>query len=126
MADVKAINKSFTVSVTSDGNDNNVIISGQDALGDGAGWIDVRAYTTGTIKIQAAGGSGCSFTLNGKMDRDANSEVVTAKGALATGAYLLDGTAATGTALNIIHLSYLQIKEDGTNTEAQEIVACFK
>lgn len=126
MADVKAIGLTVRESVTSDGSDTVIPFSGFDAFGDGTNWIDVRSYTTLSVYVEAAGASGCSFTVKGKHTADGTAIDVAAKAAVLTGAYAVDGTAATGTLGNISHIAYVRVLEDAvvaTEVQTVEIVA---
>lgn len=125
MALVKAMATATRASVVSDGADTVIPFDGHDALGDGNGWIDVRPYTTLSVYVEAAGGSGCSFTVEGKHTADGTALDVFAKAAKTTGTYAVDGTAATGTLGNATHLAFIRVLEDGTSTETQtvEVVA---
>ena len=118
MADVKAIAKEASASVTSNGTDRTLVFTGHDALGDADGWIDVRSFLFCSAYADV-GAAGCSFTINGKVTADAPTVVVQAKAAQAA-----DGFIAT--ALDIKAYSYIQFKEDGTDTQTNALYVVFK
>jgi hypothetical protein len=118
MADVKAMARECNATVTSDGSDNTMVFDGHDALGDGEGWIDCRSFLfcSAYANVDAAG---CSFTINGKVTQDAPTVEVQAQAAQAS-----DGFIAT--ALDIKAYSYLQFKEQGTNTQTNALHVVLK
>jgi len=84
-------------------------------------WIDVRQYVRLSIEV-TPGGSGVDITVNGRTHLDSGRDIaLSAKTTYATGS-----THSVLVAENIEGVGWIQVLEDGTDTEDQTIYILAK